>query len=209
MEFRMQLYYTPGVCSLASHIALREAGANFDLARADIKTKKLADGGDFYAVNSKGSVPVLKLDDGQFLTEGPAILQYIADKHPAAKLAPPNGTLERARLQEWLNFITSELHKTFTPLFDQKADPVVKEYFLNVLSKKFDWLNGALAGKTYLTGNDFTIADAYAFVVINWTSFIGVDLAKWPAIQAFQARVAARPKVQEALVAEGLAKKAA
>jgi len=205
----MQLYYAPGVCSLASHITLREAGANFDLARADIKTKKLADGGDFYAVNSKGSVPVLELDDGQFLTEGPAILQYIADRHPAAKLAPPNGTLERARLQEWLNYITSELHKTFTPLFDQKADPAVKEYFQNVLSKKLDWLNGALTGKTYLTGNDFTIADAYAFVVLNWTNFIGVDLAKWPAIQAFQARVAARPKVQEALAAEGLVKKAA
>ena len=160
-------------------------------------------------MNSKGSVPVLKLDDGQLLTEGPAILQYIADKHPAARLAPPNGTIERTRVQEWLNFITSELHKTFTPLFDAKADPKVKEYFLAVLTKKLDWLNGALAGKTYLTGADFTIADAYAFVVLNWTSFQGIDLAKWPAIQAFQARVAARPKVQEALVAEGLVKKAA
>jgi glutathione S-transferase len=205
----MQLYYAPGVCSLASHIVLREAGATFDLARADIKAHKLADGGDFYAVNSKGSVPVLRLADGQLLTEGPAILQYIADKHPAAKLAPPNGTFERTRVQEWLNFITSELHKTFTPLFDPKADPKVKEYFLAVLTKKLDWLNGALAGKTYLTGSDFTIADAYAFVVLNWTNFQGIDLAKWPAIQAFQARVAARPKVQEALEAEGLVKKAA
>ena len=205
----MQLYFAPGVCSLASHIALREAGAKFDLVRADIKSHTLADGGgDFYAVNSKGSVPVLKLDDNQLLTEGPVILQYIADKHPAAKLAPPNGTFERTRLQEWLNYITSELHKTFTPLFDAKADPVVKEYFLNVLAKKLTWLDGKLAGKTYLTGNDFTIADAYAFVVLNWTNFIGVDLAKYPAIQAFQARVAARPKVQEALVAEGLKKAA-
>lgn len=205
----MQLYYAPGVCSLASHIILREAGATFDLVRADIKTHKLPDGGDFYAVNSKGSVPVLRLDDGQLLTEGPAILQYIADRHPAAKLAPPNGTLERARVQEWLNFITSELHKTFTPLFDQKADPKVKEYFVALLTKKLGWLNGALSGKTYLTGEDFTIADAYAFVVLNWTAFQGIELAKWPAIQAFQARVAARPKVQEALVAEGLVKKAA
>jgi glutathione S-transferase len=205
----MQLYYAPGVCSLASHIVLREVGATFDLVRTDTKTHKLADGGDFYAVNSKGSVPALRLDDGQVLTEGPAILQYIADKHPAAKLAPPNGTLERTRVQEWLNFITSELHKTFSPLFDQTADPKVKEHFQKVLAKKLDWLNGALAGKTYLTGNDFTIADAYAFVVLGWTGFVGVDLAKWPAIQGFQARVAARPKVQEALEAEGLAKKAA
>jgi glutathione S-transferase len=205
----MQLYFAPGVCSLASHIVLREVGANFDLVRADIKAHKLADGGDFYAVNSKGSVPALRLDDGQILTEGPAILQYIADKHPAAKLAPPNGTIERTRLQEWLNFVTSELHKSFTPLFDPSADPKVKEYYQKVLFKKFDWLNGALAGKTYLTGNDFTIADAYAFVVLNWTHFVGIDLAKWPAIQAFQARVASRPSVQQALEAEGLVKKAA
>jgi glutathione S-transferase len=205
----MQLYFAPGVCSLASHIVLREVGANFDLVRADIKAHKLADGGDFYAVNSKGSVPALRLDDGQILTEGPAILQYIADKHPAAKLAPPNGTIERTRLQEWLNFVTSELHKSFTPLFDPSADPKVKEYYQKVLFKKFDWLNGALAGRTYLTGNDFTIADAYAFVVLNWTNFVGIDLAKWPAIQAFQARVASRPSVQQALEAEGLVKKAA
>jgi glutathione S-transferase len=204
----MQLYFAPGVCSLASHIALREAGAEFDLVRADIKAHKLADGGDFYAVNSKGSVPVLKLDDGQVITEGPAILQYIADKYPDAKLAPANGTLERTRVQEWLNFVTSELHKTFTPLFDPKADPKVKEYFQALLAKKLGWLDGALRGKTYLNGNDFTIADAYAFVVINWTNFIGVDLAPYPNVQQFQARVAARPKVQEALAAEGLKKAA-
>jgi glutathione S-transferase len=205
----MQLYYTPGVCSLASHIILREAGAKFDLVRADIKTKKLADGGDFFAVNSKGAVPVLKLDDGQLLTEGPAILQYIADQNPAAKLAPPNGTIERLRVQEWLNFVTSELHKTFTPLFDASADPKVKEYYQNLLSKKLTWLNGSLAGKAFLTGNDFTIADAYAFVVLNWTNFLGIDLSQYPNIQDFQSRVAARPKVQEALAAEGLVKKAA
>jgi glutathione S-transferase len=205
----MQLYYAPGVCSLASHIVLREVGASFDLVRTDTKSHKLADGGDFYAVNAKGSVPVLRLDDGQLLTEGPAILQYIADKHPAARLAPPNGTLERTRLQEWLNFITSELHKTFSPLFDQTADPKVKEHYQKLLVKKLDWLNGALAGKTYLMGDDFTIADAYAFVVLSWTSFVGIDLVKWPAIQVFQARVASRPKVQEALEAEGLVKKAA
>jgi glutathione S-transferase len=152
---------------------------------------------------------VLKLDDGQLLTEGPAILQYIADQNPAAKLAPPNGTIERLRVQEWLNFVTSELHKTFTPLFDASADPKVKEYYQNVLSRKLDWLNGALAGKAFLTGNDFTIADAYAFVVLNWTNFLGIDLSKYPNIQDFQARVAARPKVQEAMAAEGLVKKAA
>jgi glutathione S-transferase len=204
----MQLYFAPGVCSLAAHIALREAGATFDLVKTDIKAHKLADGGDFYAINSKGSVPTLRLDDGQLLTEGPAILQYIADKFPTAKLAPANGTIERSRVQEWLNFITAELHKTFSPLFDQSADPKVHEYFRNKLAKKLEWLDKSLSGKQYLTGNDFTIADAYAFVVINWTNFIAVDLAKYPNVQAFQGRVAARPKVQEALAAEGLKKAA-
>lgn len=202
----MQLYFSPGACSLASHIALRELGLPVELKRADTKTKKLEDGSDYLAINSKGSVPALKLDSGEILTEGPAILQYIADRNEG-KLAPKNGSLERYRLQSWLNYITSELHKGFSPLFNASADAKVKEYHTQMLAKKFDWLEGQLAGKTYLTGNDFTIADAYAFVVINWVNFVGIDLAKWPNIQQFQARVASRPKVQEALEAEGLTKK--
>ena len=205
----MQLYYAPGACSLASHITLREAGLPFDLKRADVKTKKLEDGSDYFAVNSKGAVPALRLDDGQVLTEGPAILQYLADQKPESQLAPKSGTLERYRLLEWLNFITSEIHKTFSPLFNPVADAKVKEYSVQNLEKKFDWLNKQLAGKQYLTGNTFTIADAYLFVVVNWSNFVGIDLGRWPALKEFHARVAARPKVEEAMSAEGLLKKAA
>jgi glutathione S-transferase len=160
-------------------------------------------------VNSKGAVPALRLDDGQVLTEGPAILQYLADQKPESKLAPKAGTLERYRLLEWLNFITSEIHKSFSPLFNPAADAKVKEYTTQNLEKKFDWLNKQLAGKQYLTGDTFTIADAYLFVVVNWSNFVGIDLGRWPALKAFQERVAARPKVQEAMAAEGLLKKAA
>lgn len=205
----MQLYYSPGACSLASHITLREAGLPFDLKRTDTKTKKLEDGADYFAVNSKGSVPALRMDDGQVLTEGPAILQYVADQKPDSKLVPKAGTIERYRVLEWLNFITSEIHKTFSPLFNPAADASVKAYTTANLEKKFDWLNKQLAGKQYLTGDTFTIADAYLFVVANWSNFVGIDLGRWPALQQFQARVAARPKVQEALAAEGLLKKAA
>jgi len=205
----MQLYYAPGACSLASHITLREAGLPVDLKKTDTKTKKLEDGSDYFAVNSKGAVPALRLDDGQVLTEGPAILQYLADQKPESKLAPKAGTLERYRLLEWLNFITSEIHKSFSPLFNPAADAKVKEYTTQNLEKKFDWLNKQLAGKQYLTGDTFTIADAYLFVVVNWSNFVGIDLGRWPALKAFQERVAARPKVQEAMAAEGLLKKAA
>lgn len=205
----MQLYFAPGVCSLASHIVLRETGLPFDLKRTDIKTKKVEDGSDFFSVNPKGAVPALKLDDGQVLTEVPVVLQYIADKKPESRLVPAAGTMERYRVLEWLNYITSELHKTFTPLFVPAAGDEVKAYARANIDKRFDWLNGQLAGKTFLTGDTFTIADAYLFVVINWSNFVGIDVAKWPNLQAFQARVAARPKVQEALAAEGLIQKAA
>ena len=205
----MQLYFSPGACSLASHIVLREAGLPFDLKRTDVKTKKLDDGSDYLAVNSKGSVPALRLDDGQVLTEGPAILQYIADQKLESRLAPKSGTLERYRLLEWLNFITSEIHKSFSPLFNPAVDPKVKEYMTQNLEKKFEWLNAQLAGRKFLTGDNFTIADAYLFVVVNWSNFVGIDLARWPALKEFQARVAARPQVQEAMTAEGLIKKAA
>jgi glutathione S-transferase len=205
----MQLYYSPGACSLASHITLREAGIPFDLKRADTKTKKLEDGSDYYAINSKGAVPALKLDDGTVLTEGVVIMQYLGDQKPESTLVPKNGTLERYRLQEWLNYITSEVHKSYSPLWNATADPKVKEYTLANLHKKFDWLNTQLSGKKFLMGNTFTVADAYLFTVLNWSNFLSVDMAKWPAIGAFMTRVAARPKVQEAMAAEGLNQKAA
>jgi glutathione S-transferase len=209
MESVMQLYYAPGACSLASHIALREAGLPFDLKKADLKAKKLEDGSDYFAVNSKGSVPALRLDNGQVLTEGPVILQYVADQKPDSQLMPKAGTLERYRVLEWLNYITSEVHKSFSPLFNPAVDAKVKEYSTQNIEKKFDWLDKQLAGKQYLTGDQFTIADAYLFVIANWSNFVGVDLGRWPALKAFVERVAARPKVQEALAAEGLLKKAA
>ncbi len=205
----MKLYFSPGACSLASHITLREAGLNFDLVRADTKTKKLPDGGDYYAVNSKGAVPALKLDNGQVLTEGVAIMQYLADLKPESGLIPRAGTFKRYRVQEWLNYITSEIHKGFSPLWNSAADPKVKEYALANLEKKLDWTNAQLTGKTWLTGDTFTIADAYLYTVINWSFFLGIDLGKWPALKDFHARVAARPAVQDALAAEGLNKKAA
>jgi glutathione S-transferase len=205
----MQLYFAPGACSLASHITAREAGLAVELKRADTKTKKLEDGSDYLAVNSKGAVPALRLDNGQVLTEGVAIMQYLADQKPESGLAPKNGTFERYRLQEWLNYITSEVHKSFSPLWVPANEQAVKDYALTNLKKKFDWLNSQLAGKKYLTGDTFTVADAYLFTVVNWTNFLGIDLAAWPVLKEFQARVAARPKVLEAMEAEGLNKKAA
>ena len=205
----MELYFSPGACSLASHITAREAGITVDLKRADTKTKKLVDGSDYYAINSKGAVPALRLENGQVLTEGVAIMQYLADKKPESKLAPAAGTFERYRLQEWLNYITSEVHKSYSPLWNPNADPKVKEYTQANLDKKLDWINGQLAGKKYLTGDNFTIADAYLYTVINWSFFLGSNLDKWPALKEFHARVAARPAVQAALEAEGLNKKAA
>ena len=205
----MQLYYSPGACSLASHITLREAGLPFELKRADTKTKKLVDGGDFLAVNSKGLVPALRLDDGQVLTEGPVILQYLADRKPESGLAPKAGTMERYRLMEWLNFLTSEIHKGFTPLFKAEATAEVKAFTQSRLEKVLDWANQQLGDRTYLTGDAFTVADAYLFTLVNWTYFVGMDLGKWPALKAFHGRVAARPAVQDALEAEGLNKQAA
>jgi glutathione S-transferase len=205
----MQLYFAPAACSLATHITLREAGLPFELKRADVRTKKLEDGSDFLAINSKGAVPALKLDSGEVLTEGVAIMQYLADQKPDSGLAPKNGTIERYRLQEWLNYVTSEVHKGFSPLWNPTADPAVKQFALDNLTKKFEWLNKQLTGKKYLTGDTFTIADSYLFVVLNWANPLNVDLSKYPAIKDFQARVAARPKVQEAMEAEGLLKKAA
>lgn len=205
----MKLYYAPGACSLSPHIVLREAGVPVELARVDLATKKLESGDDFGTVNEKGYVPALVLDNGEVLTEGPAIIQYIADQKPQSGLAPKAGTLERYRLQEWLNFIATEIHKSFSPLFNKAASDDWKQAATANLSKRFDYLSTRLADKSYLLGEKFSVADAYLFTVLNWTGFVGIDLSRWPVLKAYHARVAARPRVQEALQAEGLLKAAA
>ena len=202
----MKLYYSPGACSLSPHIVAREAGIELELIKADTKTKKLEDGGDYWQVNAKGYVPALRLDNGQLLTEGPAIVQYLADQKPASGLVPAAGSFERYRVQEWLNFITSEIHKNFSPLFNPAASADWKEAAKANLAKRFGFIATHLEGKQYLMGDQFTVADAYLFTVANWGQFVGVDIGQWPAVKAFHARVAARPKVQEALKAEGLLK---
>jgi glutathione S-transferase len=201
----MKLYYAPGTCSLSPHIVAREAGLPLTLVRVDNKNKVTEAGEDYRAINPKGYVPLLELDSGVRLSEGPAIVQYLADLAPASKLAPANGTVERYQLQEWLNFITSEVHKQFSPLFDPTMPDEAKEKFRNRLATRFDWIAGQLKGRDYLMGS-FTVADAYLFVVLGWTKFTGPDLARWPVLQEFVARVAARPHVQEAMKAEGLLK---
>jgi glutathione S-transferase len=205
----MKLYYAPGACSLSPHIVSRELGLPIEMKKVNTKDKTVEGGGDFWKVNPRGYVPALELDNGQILTEGPAIVQYLADQKPDSGLAPKNGSFERYRLQEWLNFLTTEIHKGFSPLFKPNTPEEYKKISKDNLASRFDWLDKQLAGKDYLTGKQFTVADAYAFVLLNWTKFQSIDLAKWPNLQAFHARVAARPKVQEALQAEGLLKKAA
>lgn len=200
----MKLYYAPAACSLAPHIVLREAGLDFDLAKVDTARHVTADGGDFYAVNSKGQVPVLELDDGTRLTEGPVIAQYIADRAEARALMPAAGTLARYRVMEWQNYITSELHKSFTPLFHDDVDATAKQALAGVLRRKLAWLDGQLEGRPYLTGEAFTAADAYLFVVLGWARFVKLDIADLSQVQAFIARVSARPAVREAMRAEGL-----
>jgi glutathione S-transferase len=205
----MKLYYSPGACSLSPHIVAREAGIPIELQKVSTKDKTMEGGGDYWKVNGKGYVPALQLDDGHVLTEGPAIVQYLADRKPDAGLAPKNGTPERYRLQEWLNFITAEIHKSFSPLFRPTTPDEYKTISKENLAKRFDWLNEQLAGKDYLMGKQFSVADAYLFVVVGWTKPTGIDLSRWPNLAAFHARVAARPKVKEAMAAEGLIKQAA
>jgi glutathione S-transferase len=202
----MKLYYAKGACSLSPHIVLLEAGLPFTLEKVDIAAKKTSDGGDYFAINSKGAVPALQLDDGHILTEGPAVVQYLADLKPESGLAPRAGTFERYQLMEILNYITSEVHKGFGPLFNPKAPADAKASAIAALGKKFDWLSGFLTGKNYLLGNNFTVADAYLFTVLSWSGHVGLDLSKWPVLTAYHSRVAQRPKVQEALRAEGLLK---
>ena len=200
----MKLYFLPGACSLSPHIALREAGIPFELVRVQRGEKKTAEGKDFSTINPKGLVPVLALDDGEVLTEGPAIVQYIADLAPASKLAPAAGTFARSRLQETLNFLSAELHKSFSPLFNPKFSDDAKALFRDQVAARLDLLAERLVTGPYLFGEGFTVADGYLFTMLNWTKHVGIDLARWPALQEFQARVAERPAVIAAMEAEGL-----
>jgi glutathione S-transferase len=199
----MRLYFSPGACSLSPHIVAREAGIPVDLVKVDLKARKLEGGGDYARINGKGYVPALALDDGTVLTEGPAIVQYLADRKPETGLAPANGTIERYRLQEWLNFLTSEIHKSFSPLFNPAAAEGWKQPARENIARRFDWIAERLGPNAYLMGERFTVADAYLFTLLNWCQWTGVDLARWPALKDYHARVAARPKVREALRAEG------
>ncbi|MBW8905517.1 MAG: glutathione transferase GstA, partial [Betaproteobacteria bacterium] len=194
----MKLYYAPGACSLSPHIVAREAGIPVQLQKVNTKDKTMEGGGDFWQINPRGYVPVLELDNGERLTEGPAIVQYLADQKPESELAPKAGTLERYRLQEWLNFITSEIHKQFSPLFRPNTPEDYKPIAKENLGKRFDWLDQQLAGKEYLMGSRFTVADAYLFTVLTWTKPTQIGLDKWPNLKAYVERVRARPKVKEA-----------
>ena len=202
----MKLYYSPGACSLSPHIALREAGLAFEPVLASTKSHQLPDGTDYYGINPLGYVPMLELDDGTRLREGPAIVQYIADQVPTKNLAPANGTLPRYRLQEWLTFIGTEIHKTFSPLFNPAMPEEAKKLSREKLATRFAWIDGELKNKQYLMGDNFSVADGYLFTVSNWAKHINIDLAPYPNLVAYRERVAARPAVQEAMKAEGLLK---
>jgi glutathione S-transferase len=200
----MKLYYAPGACSLSPHIVACEAGLELTLEKVDLKAKKTASGGDYLAVNPKGYVPALQLDDGQVLTEGSAIIQYLADLKPAAGLAPANGSWERYRLQEWLGYITSELHKSFGPLFNPAISAEARAERIAYLNRRYALVDASLEGKSYLLGEHFSVADAYLFVVTSWARIVKLDLGVFPNLVKFQERVAARPGVKAAMVAEGL-----
>ena len=202
----MKLYYSTGACSLSPHIVLREAGFSFELERVNLASKKTASDGDYLAVNPKGYVPALQLDSGEVLTEGPAIVQYLADKVQEKQLAPPAGTMERYRLVEWLNFISTELHKSFSPLFKPNAPEETKQAARDTIAARLNIVEKQLQGRDYLTGNQFGVADAYLFTVLNWARPMKFDLGQWPAVQAYMQRVAARPAVHDAMKAEGLIK---
>jgi glutathione S-transferase len=200
----MKLYFSPGACSLSPHIALYEAGLPFEARMASTKTHKLADGTDFYGINPKGYVPTLEFDNGDRLTEGPAIVQWIADQVPDKRLAPAAGTMERYRLQEWLNYITAELHKGFGTLFNPAMPEEAKAFARTKLVERFKLADQRLADRPFLLGNDFTVADAYLYVVSRWAAPMKVDLSPFTNLAAFMERVASRPAVQKALEAEGL-----
>ena len=204
----MKLYYAPGACSLSPHIVLLEAGAKFDLAEVEFPSKDTSDGKNLLAVNPKGAVPTLQLDDGDVLTEGAVIVQYIADQAGNTTLAPAAGTKERLKLQEWLNYIASELHKGFSPLFNPATPDAYKAIVKTNLAKQFAYLDKTLAGKDYLTGKNFTVADAYLFTILNWRHKFNMDISAYKNLSAYLDRVGARPKVKEAMQSEGLLKAA-
>ena len=203
----MKLYFSPGACSLSPHIVLHELGLPFEAVQVDLKTKRLKDGADFWKINPKGYVPTLQLDDGAILTEGPAIVQYLADLKPASGLAPANGSFARYRLQEWLNFISTELHKQFSPLFNPASTDAVKQAQQARLAERFREIVAAMGDAPYLLGDQFTVADAYLYTVLTWAGIVGVDLSPFPALQAYMQRVEARPAVKATLAAERAAKK--
>jgi glutathione S-transferase len=200
----MKLYYAPGACSLSPHIVASEAGINLDLEKVDLQSKTTAAGQDYSKVNPKGYVPALQLDSGEVLTEGPAIVQYLADQKPASKLAPPAGTLERYRLQEMLGYLNSEIHKTYGPMFNPSITPTERAAKIDYLHKRYALIEQQLGKHKFLLGDQFTVADAYLFTVTNWADHLKVDLSKFPKLQAYQKAVSARPAVQKALRAEGL-----
>jgi glutathione S-transferase len=202
----MKLYYAPGACSLSPHIVASELGLALELEKVDTKAKKTASGADYLAVNPKGYVPALRMDNGEVLTEGPAIVQYLADRKPESGLAPANGTLERYRVQEMLGYINSEIHKTYSPLFNDKTTPEARQERMEYLNRRYAVIEKQLAGRSYLFGDRFTVADAYLFTVTNWAQYVKLDLSAFPNLQAFQKRVAARPAVQAAMKVEGLIK---
>ena len=204
----MKLYYSPGACSLSPHIALLEAGLPYDLVKVDLRVKKLENGDDFLKVNPKGQVPALALDSGELVTEGPVIVQMIADKAAGKNLAPARDSAERYKMLEWLNYITAELHKNFGPMFSPVLPDETKAFFKDRVMGKFKYVDGALAGHDYLMGKQFTVADAYLFTMLCWADRMNFDLSGLPTLLAYKARVAARPKVQEALAKEGLLKAA-
>lgn len=200
----MKLYYSPGACSLSPHITLHEAGLKFEHVLAPTKTHQLQDGTDYYSINPLGYVPLLELDDGTRLTEGPAIVQYIADQVPEKKLAPPNGTVARAQLQGWLNLIATEIHKGFSPLFNPATPAAYKIMAIDKLLSRLAWVDGELASKAYVMGGEFSVADPYLFTVTNWAPKVGVDISRLQHLAAYRARIAARPAVQTAMKEEGL-----
>ena len=202
----MKLYFAPGACSLSPHIVLMEAGQKFEAEKVDLRSKKTESGKDFNAINPKGYVPTLQLEDGTVLTEGPAIVQYIADKAPQSKLAPANGSIERYRLQETLNFISTELHKSYGPLFSPAYPEDAKKMARENIAKRLKTVNETLSKQDFIQGAQFSVADAYLFTVLSWSGHTNVDLSPFPAIKAYQERVGARPQVQAALKAEGLLK---
>jgi glutathione S-transferase len=204
----MKLYYSPGACSLSPHIALLEAGLPHDLVRVDLRAKKLENGDDFLKVNPKGQVPALALESGELVTEGPVIVQMIADRAAGKNLAPAHGSAERYKLLEWLNFITAELHKSFGPIFSPVLADEAKAFFKDRVMGKFKYIDSQLAGRDYLMGSEFSVADAYLFTMLSWADRMKFDLSDMPNLVAYKARVAARPKVQEALTKEGLMKAA-